>query len=87
MTVAAEAGRRPVLVEIGPTDRAGHDRTPGSEGIRMSVTKTRSAMLLAAAVVGLVGCDSSTGPADLNGDGIVNAADLAQMLGAWGPCP
>ncbi len=29
-------------------------------------------------------------PADLNGDGTVDAADLAQLLGAWGPhepCP
>ncbi len=26
-------------------------------------------------------------PADLNGDGVVNAADLAVLLGAWGPCP
>lgn len=25
-------------------------------------------------------------PRDLNGDGIVNAADLAQLLGSWGPC-
>lgn len=25
-------------------------------------------------------------PADLNGDGVVNGADLAAMLGAWGPC-
>lgn len=24
--------------------------------------------------------------ADLNGDGAVNGADLAQLLGAWGPC-
>ena len=24
---------------------------------------------------------------DLNGDGEVNAADLAILLGAWGPCP
>ena len=24
---------------------------------------------------------------DLNGDGLVDAADLAQMLGAWGPNP
>ena len=24
---------------------------------------------------------------DLGGDGIVNAADLAVLLGAWGPCP
>jgi hypothetical protein len=27
-----------------------------------------------------------TNPADLNGDGHVNAADLAILLGAWGPC-
>ncbi len=26
-------------------------------------------------------------PADLNGDGAVDAADLAQLLGAWGMCP
>jgi hypothetical protein len=26
-------------------------------------------------------------PADLDGSGDVNAADLAQMLGAWGPNP
>ncbi len=26
-------------------------------------------------------------PADLNGDGIVNGADLTILLAAWGPCP
>lgn len=26
-------------------------------------------------------------PADLDGDGIVSASDLAQLLGTWGPCP
>ncbi len=26
-------------------------------------------------------------PADLDGDGVVGSADLAIMLGAWGPCP
>ena len=25
-------------------------------------------------------------PADLNGDGVVDAADLAMLLGSWGPC-
>ena len=25
--------------------------------------------------------------ADFNGDGMVNAADLAALLGSWGPCP
>ncbi len=29
----------------------------------------------------------NTCPADLNGSGAVDAADLAQLLGAWGPCP
>ena len=24
---------------------------------------------------------------DLNDDGVVNGADLAILLGAWGPCP
>jgi hypothetical protein len=24
-------------------------------------------------------------PADLTGDGLVNSADLSQLLGAWGP--
>ena len=28
-------------------------------------------------------CEVSN-PADVNGDGVVNAADLAQVLGAWG---
>ncbi len=26
-------------------------------------------------------------PADFNGDGVVNAFDLAVLLGSWGPCP
>ena len=26
-------------------------------------------------------------PADLNGDGIVDGADLGLMLGGWGVCP
>ena len=25
-------------------------------------------------------------PADLNGDGVVDGADLGELLGAWGPC-
>ncbi len=29
----------------------------------------------------------TTCPADLSGDGIVEAFDLALLLGAWGPCP
>jgi hypothetical protein len=26
------------------------------------------------------------GPADINGDGIVDVLDLSEVLGAWGPC-
>jgi hypothetical protein len=29
----------------------------------------------------------STTPGDLNGDGVVDGADLGLLLGAWGPCP
>lgn len=49
------------------------------------------------AVVGSPDNDGMTGaayiydlisiPGDMNGDGVVNAADLAQLLGAWGACP
>ncbi len=31
--------------------------------------------------------EASPCPADVNGDGLVNAADLAQLLGSWGLCP
>ena len=30
---------------------------------------------------------TTANPADLNGDGIVDGADLAILLAAWGPCP
>ena len=30
---------------------------------------------------------AATCAADLNGDGVVNAADLAELLAAWGVCP
>lgn len=30
---------------------------------------------------------SLSNPADLNGDGFVNGADLAELLANWGPCP
>ncbi len=33
-----------------------------------------------------VECPPETDPADLNGDGEVNGADLGLLLGAWGPC-
>lgn len=33
------------------------------------------------------GVPDSCCPADFNFDEIVNAFDLAQLLGAWGPCP
>jgi len=32
-------------------------------------------------------CGSSGSVADLNADGVVDAGDLAMLLGAWGPCP
>jgi len=47
-------------------------------------------------VTDFFGCATSNGavltvtdpcPADFDGDGIVNASDLAQLLGSWGPCP
>lgn len=32
-------------------------------------------------------CEPPLCPADLDGDGVVGAADLAITLGSWGPCP
>ena len=32
------------------------------------------------------GCEAEC-PADFDGDGAVTAADLAMLLGSWGPCP
>jgi len=29
----------------------------------------------------------ATDPADLDGDGVVDAADLASLIAAWGVCP
>lgn len=31
--------------------------------------------------------ERARGPEDLNGDGVVDAGDLAVVLAAWGPCP
>lgn len=36
---------------------------------------------------GTIGVPPSNCPADLNGDHVVNGADLGLLLGAWGPCP
>ena len=30
--------------------------------------------------------EASACPADVNGDGVVSAADLAELLSAWGAC-
>ncbi len=38
-------------------------------------------------VLFLDGADVTACPADLDGDGVVGAADLAQLLGGWGPNP
>lgn len=32
-------------------------------------------------------CGAPPCPNDITGDGVVNAADLARVLGGWGPCP
>ena len=34
-----------------------------------------------------IGADEFTPPGDLDGDGVVNAVDLAILLGNWGPVP
>jgi hypothetical protein len=49
--------------------------------------------ILALALTAALGISSSDARAggscsqDLNGDGVVNAADLATLLGSWGPLP
>ena len=42
--------------------------------------------LVEAAVDDFIVCGGGN-PADLDGDGEVGAADLAILLGSWGPCP
>jgi len=32
-----------------------------------------------------LGCSGAI-PGDVNGDGLVNFADMLQVIGAWGPC-
>lgn len=63
--------------------------TPGCEPIG---PRPNLAAAIAAAIPSLDGnCndvpDACECPADLNGDGEVEAADLAILLGSWGPCP
>lgn len=47
----------------------------------VSTTSTQST-IVTAKVADIVPC-----PGELTGDGVVDAADLAVLLGAWGPCP
>ncbi len=47
----------------------------------VSVTSAQST-IVTAKVAAIVPC-----PGELTGDGVVDAADLAVLLGAWGPCP
>ncbi len=47
----------------------------------VSVSSTQST-IVTAKVASIVPC-----PGELTGDGVIDAADLAVLLGAWGPCP
>lgn len=50
--------------------------------------KLSGIVILAAAVWPVSAANASDGcPADLNNDGVVDAADLAVVLAAWSPCP
>jgi len=55
--------------------------------VRFTAEDAAPGSIVEAAVDGvrieIVECDE-TDPADLNGDGLVNGADLAELLGAWG---
>ncbi|MEI7878989.1 MAG: hypothetical protein WCI96_13840, partial [Planctomycetota bacterium] len=54
----------------------------------MQYTRKLAATFLAALSLSAVAlAQSGTCGGDTNGDGVVNAADLAQVLTQWGTCP
>lgn len=59
-----------------------HVDLPGYLDYDFAYMTTRGLVASLATVVGVVGI-----PGDVNGDGVVNTADLLALLGAWGSCP
>jgi Pregnancy-associated plasma protein-A/Dockerin type I domain len=74
---ACTPGADPILNFMDYSDDACMTHFTGAQINRMRCTlMTRRAALPSLCSV----------PGDVNGDGSVNAADLGQLLGAWGPC-
>lgn len=48
---------------------------------------TQEVDLTSLRIAGQLAITAVSCPADLDGDGVVGASDLAQLLGSWGPCP
>lgn len=86
--IADENGAPAELVAVGATDSAGFGAAelfePGilSPGLPLVPVWPDSGKIGPVATV-----ESAPCPANLNGDGVVDSADLALMLGSWGPAP
>ena len=68
--------------------------TIGADGARLDLGAQRFRGYGWGENIGWINLDDNTvfvslggEPADLNGDGVVDGADLGLLLGAWGPCP
>jgi hypothetical protein len=89
-SAAIDAGdsRFPILEAYGATDFAGNDRL----GDALAVADTGFADGTLVVDIGAYEAPYDLPavppacPTDLNGDGVVDGADLGLLLGAWGPC-
>ncbi len=84
----ADSGSQPLDLPVGPVAVPLPTLPPGGtanllfSGTLLSVDFTTDLGLNLVATE-----DPATDPADLNGDGRVDAADIGLLIAAWGPCP
>jgi len=88
----------PVPTDLGPAQIARPDASPvfggnvrinarGDIAFSASVTPASSTAVSWGSGIFVIYADEApANPCDFNGDGVVDGADLAVLLGAWGPC-